>query len=200
MQSLTHAIPEAALLAPPFNKIYKNSLIKENYISFDTHLSYAEDFLFNICYLKYVNIVAFIPDHLYYYDHTTENSLSKRVIPYFFDVSTYLNNTFARLFPNKYTERLYDDNMRRIQHNTLALYARCNGLKGYMQQIRKIFTNAEIKQASSSISCKEVRLRETFPAFTVRHNLFIIYILWCYTINVIPFVKYYVKHFLKRLR
>lgn len=196
LRSFTQNAPEA--MAQVFNKIYKTSIIKENSVLFDAQLAYAEDYLFNICFLKYANRIVFISDHLYYYDHGTENSLSKRVVPYFFDVSIYLNNVFYDLFPNKYDEKTYYNNIRRIQHNSMALYARCKGLKGYLQQMRKAFMNSEVKQASSSEYCKKIRLQEIFPAYAVRHNHFVLYLLWYYTINIIQFAKYYVKRILNK--
>lgn len=201
IKCLTHTVPEAFLLPSPVNKIYKSSVLKENSIRFDTYLSYAEDNLFNICFLKYAKNIVFIPDHLYYYDLTTVNSLSKCYEPYFFDSLIYSYKVFYQLFPAKYVEEEYYNNVRQVQTKALSLYARFCGLKGFACQARKIFEHEDLKRGYSLEYYRNKRKNELIPAFAIRHTSFALYLLWYYIINIILFAKHYVARILgiKRL-
>lgn len=66
------------LLSPPWNKIYKRSLIKNK---FDERTSFGEDLIFNLTYLRECKKIAFIPATPYF--HTKDNceSLSSKVYP-----------------------------------------------------------------------------------------------------------------------
>lgn len=52
---------------PPYCKLYKKSLIEKNYLRFNEKLKSAEDFDFNIRYLKEVKILRYEPIVRYYY-------------------------------------------------------------------------------------------------------------------------------------
>jgi glycosyltransferase involved in cell wall biosynthesis len=53
-----------------WNKLYRSSLIKENHITFDTSLSWGEDFQFNIHLYRHVKKVSFLKDPVYNYRRT----------------------------------------------------------------------------------------------------------------------------------
>lgn len=93
------------LLHPPVAKLYRQDIIQNYKIRFDESLSLGEDLLFNLEYLKWCNICAFIPSALYYY-HDTANSLSKTIRPNYADIQ-------LRLFDNKVDFVIAND----IQHD-----------------------------------------------------------------------------------
>ena len=61
-----------------WGKFYKSSIIKEHNLRFESNVGFAEDFRFNLEYLKYVNKIALIHNPVYYYRVDTSGSLSKK--------------------------------------------------------------------------------------------------------------------------
>lgn len=67
------------LMCSPVNKIYERAVIEENELRFPVKLNLGEDFSFVLSYVcKITGRIRFIKDELYYYDETTDGSLSKR--------------------------------------------------------------------------------------------------------------------------
>jgi glycosyltransferase involved in cell wall biosynthesis len=66
------------LVGSPVNKIYKAQLIKKHNIKFETGETFAEDFVFNLNYLRYAVRVYIISARLYTYRMSVNNSLSKK--------------------------------------------------------------------------------------------------------------------------
>lgn len=66
------------LLSPPWNKVYKRSLIKNR---FDESTSFGEDLIFNLTYLKECKKISFVSDTPFF--HTKDNceSLSRKIYP-----------------------------------------------------------------------------------------------------------------------
>ena len=68
-----------SVMSAPFNKIYERAIIEENGLRFSTELRLGEDFVFVLEYLCCIQgDVVLLPERLYYYDVSTEGSLSKR--------------------------------------------------------------------------------------------------------------------------
>ena len=65
------------LCGGPVAKLYKKDLLDSFHIEFLTNTSYAEDFCFNLEYLKYCHSIRSIQRALYCYRISTKNSLSK---------------------------------------------------------------------------------------------------------------------------
>lgn len=61
------------LLSPPWNKIYKKEIIGSN--RFCEDISFGEDLLFNIQYLKKCENISFIKESPFYHEKENENSL-----------------------------------------------------------------------------------------------------------------------------
>lgn len=61
------------LLSPPWNKIYKKEIIGSN--RFCDDISFGEDLLFNIQYLKKCENISFIKESPFYHEKENENSL-----------------------------------------------------------------------------------------------------------------------------
>jgi len=74
------------LISYPINKIFLKSIIDENNIKFDENVHYAEDLLFNLDYLRYVDHVYISKINYYIYQkYTNENSLSNNFNMSFWD-------------------------------------------------------------------------------------------------------------------
>lgn len=50
-----------------WNKLYRRTLIDANGLCFERELSWCEDFLFNLEYIKYARLITAIPQPVYYY-------------------------------------------------------------------------------------------------------------------------------------
>lgn len=66
------------ILHPPYGKVYRNGIIRDNNIRFIQNLQLGEDVLFNLEYFKYVKCGVFIDESFYYYRNTPK-SLSKNI-------------------------------------------------------------------------------------------------------------------------
>lgn len=66
------------LLSPPWNKIYRRELIKD---MFDPSISFGEDLVFNLNYLRNCQRVSFVKSAPFYHEKANENSLVNRVYP-----------------------------------------------------------------------------------------------------------------------
>lgn len=85
------------LLSPPWNKLYKRSLIKTR---FDERTSFGEDLIFNLAYLKECKKISFIPDTPFF--HTKDNceSLSRKVYPRRLNEIELYRTALADFFPS----------------------------------------------------------------------------------------------------
>lgn len=63
---------------PPWNKIYKRSIIKEKNILFDNNIQIGEDLLFSITYFSYAKDVYVLNEELYNYTIDNDNSLTRK--------------------------------------------------------------------------------------------------------------------------
>ena len=61
-----------------WGKLFRVDIIREHKIRFESEVGFAEDYRFNLEYLKYVNIVSLIHVPVYYYRVDTRESLSKK--------------------------------------------------------------------------------------------------------------------------
>ena len=57
-----------------WNKLYRRSIVEKQGLRFEEGVSWSEDFLFNLEYLRHVRLVAAVPKPLYYY-HKRPGSL-----------------------------------------------------------------------------------------------------------------------------
>lgn len=117
------------IINSPISKLFKREIIEINNIQFDNSISYGEDHLFVLEYLKYVKnvYISNISDYYYYQDDTL--SLTRKLIPvemltnymilaykkqmnivsqFNNDESIVAINVIARRFYGVYTKLLYD--------------------------------------------------------------------------------------------
>lgn len=65
------------VIGSPCNKLFSREIIEANNIRFPNGISFAEDYIFNINYFKYINSFFCVDKPLYYYHINTMNSLHK---------------------------------------------------------------------------------------------------------------------------
>lgn len=77
----------------PWDRMFRRSIIVNEKIQFDEHLSLSEDRLFNYNYLLYVHGIATISDITYRHDKSDMNSLSFRTYP--IHINAYRHDVFV---------------------------------------------------------------------------------------------------------
>lgn len=142
------------LLEGPCNKLYKKSLISYNDLYFDEHLSYAEDWLFNVNYFAKASKVAFTTDYLYFYNRTTTDSLSKKFRINGFRDSVYIRKQLADLLPELCSGEHYCQKLFSIQNHYLRLFVSINGYNEFYTYVASIFSNEDLHNAY--LNCKNV--------------------------------------------
>ena len=70
------------IINSPCFKLFKRSIINEHALAFDTGVSFGEDHLFSLSYVKYVRKVTYSKAKGYNYRITDSESLTRRKVPY----------------------------------------------------------------------------------------------------------------------
>ena len=135
---------EQSLLYAPFVKLYKSTIIKNNDVFFDPRYSYGEDLLFNFNYLNYVRNIATVPNKLYHYRVSTDNSLSTKFRPDKFDVDyeqwTFLKNFYiSKGMWNEVSKNLLFKRLWGIVYDGIFLYPKLSTKSiAYLKRILSI--------------------------------------------------------------
>lgn len=95
-----------------WNKLYRRSIVERQGLRFEEGVSWSEDFLFNLEYLRHVRLVAAVPRPLYYYHKRpgsliTSQATLRRVIQMKRDTFNYYKNLYQDL-------DLYDEQKAKI--------------------------------------------------------------------------------------
>ena len=87
-------------IGSPCNKLFIKDIIQKNGIEFQYGRTFAEDFLFNLEYLKYISEVKVLFSSLYYYRMDSLDSLTKEMKPaeYWWENYKYLYEIYKDLF------------------------------------------------------------------------------------------------------
>lgn len=192
---------KARLLQSPCNKLYRRDIIEQYGIRFDTELTYAEDWLFNVNFYRFAKCVAFVTEHLYFYDRTTEGSLSKKFRWDGFDQSVKIRQYERTWFPQSRTDSEYYNLLLSIQTHYLSLYVSARGYSGFGKYARYLFENEKLQNAF--YSAQNVPIKYKVPQFCIKHTGSVfcrsMYQSWA-TVHVCgSAAKYYVKKLLKRI-
>lgn len=185
---------KASLLQPLWNKLYLRRIIEDHHIRFDTELTYAEDWLFNVNFYRFAKCVAFIPEHLYFYDRSTEGSLSKKFRWEGFEQSVKLRSYEKEWFPDFCTDQEYHALIFRIHIHFLKNYCAHNGYRGFGKYARYLLGNNTLKAVYSSavvVPKSHVIIKNCFKENG--HYVFI-YILWAVLQTGFTALKFYVKN------
>lgn len=123
-------------------KIYDRHIIEENSLDFDVNVSRAEDLLFNLKYITYMDSIVTVPAVTYNYVHSNENSLINRyridlsdinILVYsawkeylnqinadrekFGELATYFYFHFLGVLKNTFDERNKDNLLKKLKQN-----------------------------------------------------------------------------------
>jgi glycosyltransferase involved in cell wall biosynthesis len=92
-----HNLFPSSVLSSPCCKLYNRSILIDYNIKFEEHLSYQEDLIFNLNYLRYVPKITIVPAFSYHYvEH--ETSSSSRFHPHLDQSVTQVHQLLEYLF------------------------------------------------------------------------------------------------------
>ena len=192
---ITPGHPDARLLQSPCNKLYRNERIREQGLLFSA-LPYAEDWLFNIEYLKNTDSVSFLDDMLYFYDCTTEGSLSKKWREDSFRNTVWIQNRLAELFPGRYSQEFLNHGVLGIQEECLRNYAYYRGAEGFYRYTQRLISDPLLREAY--LNTVSLPAQYSFAKKCVLNGWSLRYCLWgMYTVKA-NIVKHYLRILLKR--
>lgn len=140
-------LQQTELLSPCWNKIYKKSLIKSY---FPEDMSFGEDLVFCLDYLKQCKQISFIHDTLIFHEKENENSLVRKVdLKRLLDIEKILKKTLSFCGDNPPIQ-LYDKYVR-----DLSVYSRLYMMNRNMRYKAKV-EELEIWRKQSMIGSLEV--------------------------------------------
>lgn len=119
------------LLSDPFsyytgvlwNKLYKRKLINSKKLQFKEGTHLGEDFIFNLQYLVECKRVIFVPEYLYYYNQTNEESLTRnqKLLSIRIEERNVLFSYYKQYFIEKQINKKYSKEINRyIEQYTVA--------------------------------------------------------------------------------
>lgn len=125
-------------------KLYHNQLIQDHKIRFESNVAFAEDFRFNLEYLKYVRKIALIHFPVYDYRIDTDGSLSKKQknIEQYWDEYLELYHRYIELYSSHEILEQYQ--------NKLSAFL----VDSYVSVIQEGVYNGSLKWKSIACLCK----------------------------------------------
>lgn len=170
---------------PPFNKLYKSNIIKNNNLYFDENLKMGEDFKFNIEYLKQCNSITLIPECIYIYNHINENALTCKFKENRWEIEKELFNTFCSFFSEPYIKNNENDINEYLLtsiNKTVYTLLKSDLTKKYKKEyLKKIFSDPILKskkyncsKLSNKITCISLNLK-TYKFIELFYKLKILY-------------------------
>lgn len=147
IQAMIDNTPAADGLGSASNKVYLARIIRENNLRFDCHINFAEDWLFNVSYLRFCTRVSFCEAPLYNYDCSAAGTLSKRYRKDAFDTSVYIRQRLAEWFPSSCSGVNYYRKVFIIEKHFLCQHLRLFGFKKFATTVKHIFRSPELQKA-----------------------------------------------------
>lgn len=160
-------LSQNSLMGTVWNKMFRKKVIEENNLCFNEALSYREDELFVLQYIKQMrdlNVINISPRLLYLYRKGGEGSLTKRYIPMFFDIGIQLNQKFHDICvefscdPKLCDEILSRDSMYLLDLSISNVLSEknSNGIVKKFLQLHKIVRSAKYRQIIQQERCMKI--------------------------------------------
>ena len=140
---------------PPWDKLYRAEIIKNNNVKFKTNMIMGEDVSFTLDFLKHTQVI-FISKKAVYYDEKNEEGLCSNVTLNYFDD---LNKLYKNMFDFIAEKQLADDAVLLMKQSMLRSFFRAVGLC----KIKKISSKA-IKAEMKKGQALDGLYREKFPS------------------------------------
>lgn len=160
----------SAVLSSPCCKIYSRIILIENNIKFDEKLSYQEDLIFNLKYLKYVQKIKIIAGFKYHYvEHlvSSSNKFHPNLEKSVFTIQTLLSGLPDYSDTNKRVQQFNVDQILKLLSNAthkdsgLTIY-------GKWKTTKKVLDTPFFKESTQIII--QMRLRKILKYFLINKN------------------------------
>lgn len=170
------SIFQTGLLYSPCVNLYKKNIIVENRIRFNEIISYGEDRLFNLDYIKHCQIISTVPSAHYHYRHASSNSLSNLPETKQLNTTLFLFQSNEKFFREmkfvscKAKYWLYTPLYDAFSNHILSLkqFHQTNNLTKLYKLIRELITSKECKDAVKHANVKSYPF---FLNFMIRYRL-----------------------------
>lgn len=177
LYKLIFKVPLINFLNPPYCKLYKNSIIKKNHITFDENLKIGEDLKFNLTYLEMCKSVTFLPDNIYLYTDTNINSLTTQFNDNRWKIELDLFTIYENYFKKNNSYNRYEKEINEfllssfaktcytlLKSNKLKMY-KINYLKSMIKD--EIFNNKSFsfKKFSNKIVFVSIKIKCYLPVY-----------------------------------
>ena len=109
------------IINSPCFKLFKNRIIKDNYIRFDVSTSYGEDHLFVLDYIQHINSINYSNHYGYIYTVGMSDSLNHRIVP-LNEIIYYTNMSHQKQkqLLNRYSNTILSYAYRKIYENNIV--------------------------------------------------------------------------------
>lgn len=154
-----------------WNKLYRTSIIKEQQIFMDQTLSWCEDFLFNLEYLRFVKTVYVLQSPIYYYVKTKGSLVSQSAN---FTNSVKMKFTmfeyYQQFYQNVFTEKEYDKKKLSL-YRFLIDSAGDGGVLMNQSLEKSLAEDIKGKGLLADRLRNELRLRRSFQVIALKYDL-----------------------------
>lgn len=147
---------KTATLEMPSNKLYKNSILKQQKLTFEEDCSLGEDFLLNMHYFEHMkNGVVMLSEEYYYYLQTNTESLTHKYRDDLFDNELLLFNGIKNLLNNNVNLTTEEQVYMYEYMLSKAIFCMTNVASAkdaltemqMKQQLEKIINNEDVRKA-----------------------------------------------------
>ncbi len=157
-----------------WNKVYKSSIIKENNILFKTDQRIAEDKLFNIEYMEYIENMYNLSDSLYIYCYN-ENSVTRKYRSNFLSEYLKIGNNLKDISEKvKYKDYAYLISNFYLQSTGFIMYNEVlsNNKKESIKQLKKYFSNPIFVVSLKEINIFQLSFKNIMKYFMIKMKLY----------------------------
>lgn len=158
-------------LSGPVSKVYKKSIIEKNDIHFDETMSFAEDSLFNICYLKCCETVLMDDNWFYHCDKNNSGSLTHNYIKNQAECRCKYIDAADEFFSKAMSEKNYKRFVKEQLYNLISsinyIFDKSENKEERYHTIALISQNTLL----NTHKCNDIPMKQRIILFLLRHKL-----------------------------
>lgn len=156
------------------NKLYKAEIVKSHHITFDKEIYYAEDWLFNVNFLKRCTTVSYINKAFYYYRRGHESSSSTYKDDTFYRTGTWLYNMRKQLaYEFNINPFLAIQDLYKVLVHCIISEFRRQDINFYekKRRVNNILRVSEVEDIRKNINVKQLTKKDFFLLHCIKYKL-----------------------------
>ena len=151
-------LDEKKLFSFACNKIYRNSILKNNKVYF-SDLLFGEDYEFNVLFFRYVFVMTVCNETYYHYVKHNSDSLTERFIPDFYEIIKERYRKMQELLSIRGGNGLNDVKGSiasvHLKHVMASMIRNCDPRSGYSMLERRKVIYKELSDATTRSACND---------------------------------------------